>query len=376
MNNNLLNLFTGLFMDTPDYVYGVGLSYKIKNGITTDQLAIRFSVSGKKPINEIPSGELLPTGILYNGVMYSTDVIETDLPMALACYNWSGGNCPNNIGCPTEISLHRSRTRPLKGGIVISNFTDFYDLYSPFSLPRGTLGAIVVDRDDQTLVGLTNNHVVIRDAFTPGVQNLNIGIDINIGGQKQIIQYSETVTVDVNRDTIGTVKKYFPMSDTNQFNYLDAAVISIDKANIDGQPIVDESESFKQLQLNYNLPMPFASTQEINSLLVSQYPIYSAGRTTGPKGTIGCQLTVTSINAVGGVGGYNKKDNASVNNRNNTLSPGSVVYFADMIEFKNTDNSLYPIAGGDSGSTLIADISGVWKIVGLCFAGSTGRGIA
>jgi hypothetical protein len=30
-----------------------------------------------------------------------------------------------------------------------------------------------------------------------------------------------------------------------------------------------------------------------------------------------------------------------------------------------------PIAGGDSGSALIADFNGVWKIIGLVFAGGT-----
>jgi hypothetical protein len=51
--------------------------------------------------------------------------------------------------------------------------------------------------------------------------------------------------------------------------------------------------------------------------------------------------------------------------------------FNNLIMFsrENSDCS-WPIYSGDSGSGLLAYINGVWKIIGLCFAGSTTFGFA
>ncbi len=57
--------------------------------------------------------------------------------------------------------------------------------------------------------------------------------------------------------------------------------------------------------------------------------------------------------------------------------------FSGTIEFIRTDLQSngapacpYPIYGGDSGSALAAQINGVWKIIGLVFAGSPYYGYA
>ena len=119
--------------------------------------------------------------------------------------------------------------------------------------------------------------------------------------------------------------------------------------------------------------MPFASTAEINDLLNNNYEFYSSGRTTGPKGSPNtlCPLRMFS---------YTSFPIAYPLQGTSTLS-----YFTDVIAYiKPTDSSSYnpstntsnvqvcsyPVWGGDSGSTLIANIGGVWKIIGLVFAGN------
>jgi hypothetical protein len=111
--------------------------------------------------------------------------------------------------------------------------------------------------------------------------------------------------------------------------------------------------------------MPFASTSEINNALVGDYPLASSGRSTGAKMNSPCGLVVNSLGAITYVGPF--YDNGGY----------ETPLFNDLIAFsrENADCN-YPIYPGDSGSGLLANIDGTWKIIGLCFAGSNTMGYA
>ena len=81
------------------------------------------------------------------------------------------------------------------------------------------------------------------------------------------------------------------------------------------------------------------------------------------------KLKVSQLAATILVGPYNKQ------------GEGVTVDFSDCIGFVATTGStldacIYPIYHGDSGSALIAEISGVTKIIGLAFAGGDYVGYA
>jgi hypothetical protein len=120
--------------------------------------------------------------------------------------------------------------------------------------------------------------------------------------------------------------------------------------------------------------MPFASTSEINALFTSNPELYSSGRTTGAKGSPGtlCPLRIFSL-GINSYVGYNLQGTQTL------------AFMQDLIAFVKPDNSAsyapptpgapvsicpYPAWAGDSGSTLIANIGGIWKIIGLVFAGN------
>jgi hypothetical protein len=105
--------------------------------------------------------------------------------------------------------------------------------------------------------------------------------------------------------------------------------------------------------------------------LISNPILYKSSRTTGVSQGSTCPLRVYSLGAYTGVSGYKLQGVVKT------------VPFSDLIVFVRPENDPnlsttcpYPIAGGDSGSCLIADFNGTWKIIGLNFAGSGTIGIA
>lgn len=370
LTQNIQNLINELFDATPDYV-GVGLGYKQKNQTTTDQEAIIFFVTKKKPLSELNPNEVLPSlDIEIDGRLLKTDVVEVGEIVPLACnapcYSWQTVPPPN-----------RGFIRPLKGGISITSKTKIGSV--------GTLGFIAVDTTTQALVGVTNNHVVIRDAFYTNQRTLNNIIqneyDINDGGLYEpdiVYQHGEwpAGSTPPSNFQIGNVIRYVPIYKQSDpgVNKVDGALVSVECS-----PVIDFNESFKQFNLPYNLPIPFATTAEINSLLSTNPSLYSSGRTTGAKGNPTCPLRTLSIGTnitVGGCGNVPPSGYFSQGGCN-------IVNFSDVICFVRPENDpnlatvcSQPIAGGDSGSGLIADFNGTWKLIGLVFAGSPFFGYA
>lgn len=309
---------------------GVAYGKKLTDGKYTGELSIVFYVDKKLPLSEIPEGEILPTSVTIDDVEYSTDVIATGPFHPLACD-------PSCYTYQTVPPANRNTIRPLKGGIAMNTFnTNAY---------VGTLGFIAVDIATQALVGVTNVHVTNKDCFYTYYRN-NVSGPIS---NEMADGFSQNAG---NLPYIGKVVRYKPLS--QEGNTIDCSLVSVASADI------SLTESFKQYGLSYNLPMAFATTAEIDNLLVTDPPLYSSGRTTGVKGPGPCQLTIASINAV----------IPEIYYKNQLVD--KACSFTECIIFTRPDPTCpSPIAGGDSGSALIADFNGVWKIIGLVFAGGS-----
>lgn len=334
------------YENTNDNIVGVGYSYKLTNGQQTDNLCISFSVNNKKDISELSPSEILPKTININGKEYLTDVKQQQLQFfANACYSWEPPDA--------DILKHRTLVKPLKGGISIGPNNE---------VSAGTMGLICLDNIDRTIVGLTNNHVVMSNGFLNSSRthyNPNSPIS-NIkyisSDQSDILQPGK---IEFNStQKIGPIKRYYPLSH-NSVNYIDAALVSISN-----QGLVD-NKSYEQMnntELTY--PPVFATTEEINTLLISPKPkLYKSGRTTGFIGGSLCPLEAVSIMETLSVGGYSPYN--------------AQVVFSDTIVYKfiETNTNGRPKGGvsipGDSGSIVLADFNGVIKVIGLNFAGGS-----
>ena len=84
---DLRKLVEKYYDETPEDVVGVTFMKKMKDGKLTNEDAIVFTVKKKKPIEEIPEGELLPEVINFNGTELKTDVIEGSYQL-LGCQQW------------------------------------------------------------------------------------------------------------------------------------------------------------------------------------------------------------------------------------------------------------------------------------------------
>ena len=343
-----------LYESTPDYV-GVGFGFKLTNREYTEEHAIIFTVEKKRPIEEIPEDELLPKEIEIDGVIYKTDVVEIGKVELMSCssnvlnncYDWSSPfSYEGNIYGSNTPPGNRGFIRPLKGGISITSQNQLGKV--------GTLGFIAVDNAKDALVGVTNNHVVVGNAFYTALRNSSPVNEY----QDSYYQPGEAGFQGNPTYVVGEVVRYVPIH-ANVYNQVDGALVTIASSS------VTNAESFKQYGINYSTVMPFATTAEIDSLLSTNPVLYSSGRTSGVKSGSLCSLATFSLNQILPINGYNL---------DGTTTP---VTFSKVIGFTRTSAECpFPIVPGDSGSALIANFNGVYKIIGLVFAGSTYYGFA
>jgi len=193
------------YQGTNDNIISVGYGFKISNGVMTDEKSIVFTVKQKKPKESLTEDELLPSSIEINGDIISTDVVERDIKLICdsSFYSWQ-------ITPPSN----RNSSRPLKGGVSCSSMP-------AMSATTGTLGFLALDANTNTLIGVSNNHVLINDAFLCSERS-QIGLIANISGNTAS-QPHESLT---DNFPIGLVKRYYPIS-SEEYNYVDVALISI-----------------------------------------------------------------------------------------------------------------------------------------------------
>ena len=411
-------------ISTPPEIISVGYSTKIKNGENTGEHCIKFGVIEKKPLSELNENEILPTEVEIDGLIYKTDVEKTELVLPLVCetttntncYNWCqvqtccvgnncyaapGGNINNYFTGQGFISpQNRLRHRPIKGGISMTTQNNLGSV--------GTLGFLALDNDTNALVGVTNLHVAIGKGFYTGYLNTNWVLPNEMSDN--VYQFGENsglINSNPSFYKIGEVLKYKPLhwypyrfngdpsrgvypiytpthtpswsQNTPQLNnQIDAAVFSINTDAVNPSNLVLSSEQFGIGNTQY---MPFATTQEINSLL--NQVIKSSGRTSGVKtGTTStdCGIRITQL-GYSTLIPYEYQISASAySTGSDTLSAGGTwwayAFFTNCIVIQRINPDCpYPIAAGDSGSAVIAEIGGINKIIGLVFAGSPAIGI-
>jgi hypothetical protein len=315
----------------------VSFGKKITDNKYTGELSFNFYVKKKLDVSELDYNEILPYKIFVDGVSYSTDVIEmveTSLicnPTILGqCYSFKQGNVGS---CSTMSSPNQNVVRPVQGGLEIKELN---------AGGRGTMGFIAVDVVSNCLVGVTNNHVVIPNYIITSQRNTTNNITNEAG---VIVGQNST------SNPIGRIVRYVPTYYSPTPNYVDGAIFAM-CANT-----VDTSVSWKQYNLPIDSPMPFATTQEIDNLLITNPPVSSTGRSTGAKFG-NCGLTISSLSVSLSIG----------TSPFSPMFPGTL-YYEDCIEYTRPDpQCTYPCANGDSGSALVAELGGVWKIIGLVFA--------
>jgi hypothetical protein len=316
----------------------------------------------------------------------------TPLACDISCYQ--GENYYSTFDFVTLITplnyanlANRQTTRPLKGGVSITSTSKATGPYTNNG-SVGTMGLVCQDSASGALVGLTNNHVVIRDAFYTSQRTYtNPQNEFDLTDSSNTIQgdfvYQAGESQPVNpggAEEIGRVMRYVPIytsasivANPSLVNKVDGAIFSLYCTSSTGATIIDFTSSFQQVGLSYTSSMPFASTAEIDNLFATNPELYSSGRTTGPKGSPDTLCPLRFWN-------YSSFPIAYPLQGTQTLS-----YFTDVIAFVkpsvsssylpsgsggSVDLCPYPVWGGDSGSTLIANIGGVRKIIGLVFAGN------
>lgn len=342
MDYSLLSKATLNFYEkTSDNIIGVGFGYKTKGGQVTEQKSLIFTVRKKMNPDEIPEDEKIPPKVTFSGQSFTTDVVERTFQFLVDCptdfYTWQSVT-------PTN----RNKIRPLKGGISTTNYTKLSGYV-------GTMGFLAKDNETNSLVGVSNDHVYIYDSFINSDKNPS-GSTSNVVNNV-ITQPNEGGNSGL-QNAIGIVKRYNPLQITG-YNYADVALTTINETDI------NYSTSYQQQGITgWTAPLEFATTAEIDNLLGNNSNLFSSGRTTGPKGEGEMKLKVFSSPVI-------------ISIDYNLQGVPTTVEFANCIEFiasaTTTPNGYicaYPINGGDSGSALVADISGTRKIVGLVFAGS------
>jgi len=339
-NVHLLDeLVTKYQNETSDNIIGVGYGYKTQGGLLTGEKSLIFTVQKKLPINQIDQKDLIPQLITYSGETFKTDVVQLELKL-LSCpsefYNWQ-----------TTPPSNRNKIRPLKGGISVTNFTDLSNFV-------GTLGFLAVDNQTNSLVGVSNNHVLVYDSFfTTERSSTDI---ITSTFNNRVTQPNEPGNSTIS-NSIGIVKRYRPISN-EIINYADVALTTVNSSDID----FDTSYLIEGVT-GWTQPLQFATSSEIDNLLTNQNNLFSAGRTTGSKGEGDMKLLTSSYPVTLNIS-FTKQSGIG------TVQFGRCIQFIASAS-TTLEGSIcsFPINAGDSGSALVADFSGTRKIVGLVFAG-------
>ena len=381
---SLTEEFAGLMRETSPNIHGFGIGNKIVSGVETDELSLTYFVHKKRPLSVIDDRDLIPEYVYLQGQKLKTDVVERGFAEFLVtCNNFDATPTPFNV------AEHRRAHRPLIGGIHVLNMytnafldgnggTNQNQIFNRFG---GTLGGLVVDNDTNTVVGLTNAHVIVKDytyahnrSLAKEIYNIYDNVAVQrwtiqgnvwasngtfISGYDQVVlQDSTNSVVTTGTAVIGRPKKYTPSAASTPtcyvMNTVDAAICTLGSSSL-------LTSGVSNLQLGI-LPanvtnVPFATTQEINSCLNAV--AISAGARTGPKNE-SCGLKITRVGVTVSIGPLKVQ------------SQGSTVdlYYSDLIEVDYADGQGMAVAGGDSGSFLLAKFGSVFKVVGLIFAGT------
>lgn len=344
MTNEKLNEITSqLNQTTSDDIVGVSYGFKMVNGSVTSEKSLIYTVKEKKPLNDIPEEDRIPSTIDVDGESVKTDVIQGSVEL-----QGFGNFCdPQWTQWQTVAPGNRNTHRPLMGGVSTTNWGSLSGFV-------GTLGFIAVDSADNTLVGVSNNHVLVDDAFFT-IERDPANIRTNVF-QDICTQPNDGANMGPSFK-VGVVKKYQPI---NLQNKVDGALMAIDDISL-----IDPAVSWMQFGITGMTSAPrFATTAEINTALENpSQEYYMSSRTTGPKGQDDTKL-------------LNWSASSSILISYNKQNVGTNVYMNETFELVASGSSTpsgeycyYPSAGGDSGSAILTRINDDLVIVGILYGG-------
>lgn len=270
LKNKLNSL--NLLKQFPD-IHGYAISFKEVEGVRTDNICVTFYVENKKPISELLPEQILPTTLSDFDIEIVTDVVQR------AKVNFTAINniYPDEEEWDTKYA-NRFKYRPIIGGIssICHTSTD------------ATLGLLVRDTTDRSVVALSNNHVYSASQTFGGVGKFKNTLSLSA------IQPGLTD----ERNNIGIHKRCVPF-DTKNSNKVDCAIVQLDNYNLI-HPLSTQVFGFKDTG-----PYQFATTEEIDSLMEPtspnfKAPIFRSGRSFGPMGYPGnaCNNFKTAVSAV------------------------------------------------------------------------------
>ena len=333
------------------------LGFKETSGVITPQRCLRFGVVSKKSLNEIDPQKIIPKFFDIDGEQILTDVYEIkgiNEAMPVYCNDSGRNNVVPMAPAPAPVSANRAYTRPLRGGVSAHASPKSGFVYA------GTLGGVVVDTLDGTIVGITNNHVggvaggTDPLAGTPMTISSNTTYGAKASAYRNAATYSpsswDSGIIDFAPDRLGTLKRAMPFKTTGN-NVLDVALINLSNSLVD-------TSSWLPLSAPFNTAPAFATTAEINSLGLND-PVFRSGRTLGPVGNGACDMRIQSSSSSG-----------SINYTYATIA------FVDMLQFNSPTSNVYCASGGDSGSLLYACVNSTnpatsaWRVIGLLHAGN------
>lgn len=338
---------------------------KERAGVPTGQPALVVAVSKKLPLADIHPAARVPARV--GGV--PTDVVELQQARTRLL-----PSCETDqlYGCDNAVA----RSRPLLGGLSC-----YHTLHERvYAEGAGTLGGIVRDATDGKLVGITNNHVAGL------AYNADFGAPWYAEQDNAKVIMHQPAPVDFglggNLDRIGVVKRRIPTAFTQAQSVADPGLISGDVTTpgtilqypdapsnvVDGALIaLDAGVQAGMGQLGiHGGPFPFASQSEITTGML----VYKAGRTTG-RGPYQGRITSLSVTQSVNFGGeWALPPDRIVSEWDATYMETLAAVFARQIQFHSTYVGQTTQLPGDSGGLCLVLVGGVWKILGLFYAGS------
>lgn len=298
------------------FINGYGISTKTNRETGNDELVVEFNVSKKIDKFNIKGEYLLPKSLSAFDIDIKTKVTERLVP-SIDCkfqideiINYTGtvakhdefDKMQNNflpllegaelLGkdsiIPTAarfnstfnvepVKSNRQKARPLSGGcssIYYDNGTD------------ATLGLLVRDTQDRSIVALSNSHVysdvllIGEEAARYGTENNMLTLSARQPGNRL---YNDFGNLSPAIDHIGIPKRTSYLSILNdKNNFVDACTVDL------SSNLIDESSN-SVIWFKEKGPYQFATTEEIYSLmdpssLNYRSPVFRSGRTLGPLG--------------------------------------------------------------------------------------------
>lgn len=282
-------------------VIGVGTGLRVKGGKITKEVCVQILVRQKLPLEQLSARAIVPEELAAEEGDVRTDVLEISIP---------------------EAQQDTGRYRPVPGGCSIG---------PEATVSAGTLGGFACDNADDTIVLLTNNHVIsnldtqpaLRRVVQPGRLDGGVLPGDVIGSLKR----------DVQVNTVANVAG----APTPPLSVVDAAIGTVD---------VDRTDQIRQLNVPaiYELQAPALNMN-----------VQKRGRTT--RLTTNGRITTINLTQL-------------LTYRNRTR----LGRIQNSFIITSTDGNAFSGAG-DSGSLILnqarGQVNGTFPVVGLLYGGGT-----